>query len=156
MNKSVRIAIAGLIGGFVSEAVLGALFVNPLTYSVLYNPNLQSRLFIEITAQRNLPLSISGLIVLSIIHGWLYTVFAPSIPGETWLKKGLFWGLTIWLMFWLFQEWFIYHTLLGEPLLLNALELVLLLIGSCVEGLTIAFVLRKDLVIAKIGHPAMS
>ncbi len=156
MNKSMRIVVAGLLGGFVSEAVLGALFVNPVIHSILYNPNLQSRMFIEITTQRNLPVSISGLIVLSVIHGWLYVVFAPSIPGGTWFKKGLFWGLTIWLMFWLFQEWFIYHTLLGEPILLNALELALLLVGSCVEGLTIAFVLRKDLVVAKFDRPALT
>ncbi len=41
-------------------------------------------------------------------------------------------------MYWVFQEWFIYHTLLREPLLLNLLELNLLFIGSVAEGLIIA------------------
>jgi hypothetical protein len=47
-------------------------------------------------------------------------------------------------MFWLFQEWFIYHTLLGEPLILNLLELSILLLGSLVEGAIIAFFLARN------------
>jgi flagellar biosynthesis protein FliQ len=47
-------------------------------------------------------------------------------------------------MYWLSQEWFIYHTLLGEPLLLNILELSILLTGSLVDGLIIAFFLARN------------
>ena len=144
MRRSGRIVVAGLAGGFFGEAILGALFANPVTQSILYDPALQSRLFIEVTTQRNFAISIAGLIVLSVIHAALYSVLSPSVPGRTWIGKGLFWGLTIWLMYWLFQEWFIYHTLLREPLILCALELVLLLFGSCIEGLTIAYLLRKE------------
>jgi hypothetical protein len=46
-------------------------------------------------------------------------------------------------MYWLFQEWFIYNTLLGEPFILNALELAILMLGSLVEGIVIAFVLAR-------------
>jgi hypothetical protein len=67
----------------------------------------------------------------------------PSLPGKTWLKKGLFWWVTIWLMYWLFQEWFIYNTLLGEPLILNVLELAILILGSLVEGVVIEFFLAR-------------
>ncbi len=144
MNKVPKIIFAGLLGGFVSEGILGALFVSSFIKSILYNPTIQSQLFIEITPQRNLVVSIIGLIILSIIHAWFYTIFVKSIPGKTWIKKGLFWGFTIWLMFWVFQEWFIFHTLLGEPIILNSLELVILLLGSFVEGLTIAFIFKKD------------
>lgn len=154
MSGTVRSLFAGLVGGFIGQMTLGALFANPITQAILYHPDLQSRLFIEVTAQRNLPLSIAGLIVLSAIHGWLYAQFAPAMPGRTWMRKGLFWGVVIWLMYWLFQEWFIYHTLLAEPLLLNLLELVLLLGGSCVEGLVIAFLLRKQTVPADHEHRA--
>lgn len=70
-------------------------------------------------------------------------LFLPSIPGKTWIGKGAFWGLTIWLMYWVFQEWFIYHTLLAEPLLLNLLELAILLLGSAVEGMVIALILAR-------------
>jgi hypothetical protein len=43
-----------------------------------------------------------------------------------------------------FQEWFIYNTLLGEPILLNLLELGVLLLGSIVEGIVIAFFLERN------------
>lgn len=138
-----RIVVAGLIGGFIGNGVVGAIFSSSPIKSILYDPEIQSQLFLEITSKRNIPVSVGGLVILSIIHGWLFNVFKPAIPGTTWLRKGLFWGLTIFLMFWLFQEWFIYNTLLGEPLLLNLLELSILLAGSVVEGVMIALFLAR-------------
>ena len=135
--------VAGLAGGFIGNGVLGALFSMPLIRSILYNPALQSPLFLEITPKRNIPVSVAGLVLLSAIHGVLFAVLRPSIPGVSWVQKGLFWGFCLWAMYWLFQEWFIYHTLLQEPLILNLLELVLLLSGSLVEGLVIAFFLER-------------
>lgn len=150
MTKIVKIIFAGLLAGFISEGILGILFVNSFTKSILYNPEIQSQLFIQVTSLRNVPVSVAGLVVLSIIHAWLFVVLAKAIPGETWVRKGLFWGLTIWLMYWVFQEWFIYYTLFGEPFILNLLELTILLNGSFVEGLIIAFVLRKEFAVKKI------
>lgn len=143
-GSPLKIILAGLIGGFVGNGVMGAIFSITPIKSILYNPEIQSQLFIEITLKRNIPVSVSGLVVLSVIHAWLFSIFQPSIPGGTWFRQGLFWGLTIFLMFWLFQEWFIYHTLLGEPVILNLLELSILLLGSLVEGVIIAFFLARD------------
>ncbi|MCI0506752.1 MAG: hypothetical protein L0Z73_11680 [Gammaproteobacteria bacterium] len=142
-NTAIKIVAAGLAGGFIGNGVLGALFSSPPVQAILYNPEWQSQLFLEITPKRDIPISVAGLVILSVIHAWLFNVFMPSIPGKTWLKQGLFWGLTIWLMYWLFQEWFIYNTLLEEPLLLNALELAILLAGSLIEGIVIAFFLAR-------------
>jgi hypothetical protein len=89
-------------------------------------------------------LSVAGLVVLSAIHGWLYACFARAMPGGNWPQKGLFWGAVIFTMFWLPQEWFVYHTLLGEPLLLNLLELTVLSVGSAAEGLVIAGCLPSE------------
>lgn len=144
MNTGTRIVIAGLVGGFVGNGILGAIFASPPVHALLYDPALQSALFIELTPQRNIPLSVAGLVVLSIIHAWLFWVLQPSIPGSNWVRKGLFWGGVIWAMYWLFQEWFIYHTLLNEPWLLNLLELAILLIGSIAEGLIIAYMLGRS------------
>ncbi|MBI5074321.1 MAG: hypothetical protein HZB62_04035 [Nitrospirae bacterium] len=144
MKKSKSaILLAGLIGGFVGNGVLGVLFTLPVIKNLLYDPTIQSRLFIDITPSRNMPVSVTGLVILSISHGWLFSVFQPSIPGNSWWKKGIFWGLTIWIMYWVFQEWFIYHTLLAEPIILNILELTLLLVGSLVEGVIIAYILAR-------------
>ena len=145
MNKSLRIIIAGLIGGFIGEGIMGGLFMSPPVNSILYNPEIQSQLFIEITPDRDLFKSIAGMVVLSIAHAWFYSIFIQSIPGKTWIKKGLFWGFTIWLMYWVFQEWFIYHTLLNEPIELNLLELTILLLGSLAEGIIIAWFLKNEI-----------
>ncbi len=139
-----KVAFAGLLGGFIGNGVLGALFSSPPIRHILYDPTIQSRLFIEVTSQRNIPISVAGLVVLSVIHAWPFALLLPALPGKTWIRKGAFWGLVIWLMYWVFQEWFIYHTLLGEPWLLNLLELAVLLLGSVVEGVVIAFVLARD------------
>jgi len=129
---------SGLAGGFLGNGLLGALFSAPPLRRVLYDPSLQSPLFLEITPQRNVPLSVAGLVVLSGIHGWLFARLAAGIPGSTWVRQGLFWGVTIWATYWLFQEWFIYYTLLQEPPLLALPELAVLLPGSLAEGLVIA------------------
>jgi hypothetical protein len=140
-NRSsiIKITWIGLLAGFISSGIAGALFMSPLGQSVLYNPEWQSKTFIDITTARNLPLSIAGLIVVGIIHAWFYDIFKSSIQYKEWWKKGLFWGFCIWAMFWLPQEWWVYHTLLQEPLILNLFELMLLLIESLIEGLIIAY-----------------
>jgi len=143
-GKALKIVVAGLMGGLMGNGVLGALFSSPPVQAILYNPQWQSQLFIEITPQRNIPVSVAGLVILSIIHAWLFSLLKKAIPGQTWLKKGLFGGFMIWLMYWLFQEWFIYHTLLGEPLFLNLLELSILIVGSLVEGIVISFFLARE------------
>jgi hypothetical protein len=139
-----RAIIAGLLGGLLGNGVLGVLFSIPVIKSILYNPALQSKLFIDLTPNRDIPVSVMGLVLLSAIHGWFFGVLRPSIPGTHWVKKGLFWGFLIWAMYWLFQEWFIYHTLLQEPLILNLLELAILLTGSLIEGLVISFIIERN------------
>lgn len=142
MKQPLKIILSGLIGGFVGNGVLGALFSSPPIKAILYNPDLQSQLFLDVTPQRNIPVSVVGLVILSIIHSWLFAILRPAIPGASPLRKGLFWGFAIWAMYWLFQEWFIYHTLLREPVMLCALELSILLFGSLVEGVIISLILR--------------
>ena len=134
MNKSLaKSLLAGWVGGFVGNALLGVLFSSPLVRGVLYHPAWQSSLFIEITPQRNIAISVIGLVVLSGLHGAFFNQFAPCIPGQSWLGKGISWGATIWATYWLFQEWFIYVTLLKEPPPLALLELLILFGGALLE-----------------------
>lgn len=137
-NSIYKIIYSGIIAGFISEGILGGLFMSPPIQSILYNPDWQSKVFIDLTPTRDLFPSIAGIVLLSIAHSWFFSLFQKAIPGDTWIKKGLFWGFTIWLLYWVFQEWFIYHTLLKEPLLLNLVELTILMAGSLVEGLIIS------------------
>lgn len=136
-----RSLIAGWLGGLAGNALLGAIFSSPWARSILYNPAVQSQAFISLTPQRNIALSVIGLVALSGAHGVLYAALLPSIPGDSWQRKGIWWGFALWATYWLFQEWFIYVTLLHEPVALAAFELSILLLGSLLEGLVIARIL---------------
>lgn len=135
-----RALLAGWIGGFAGNGLLGALFTSPMVHGVLYDPARQSALFLAITPQRDIAVSVIGLVLLSGLHGLLFSILRDSIPGRDRVRKGLWWGVAIWAIYWLAQEWFIYVTLLREPASLAAVELAILLVGSLLEGLVIAAV----------------
>ena len=139
----IRALSAGWLGGFIGNGFLGAAFSSSWIRDILYNPAWQSPLFLQITPQRNIAVSVIGLVVLSGLHGVLFKLFQSAIPGRTAWQKGACWGLCIWAIYWLFQEWFIYVTLLGEPVLLATLELIILLIGSLIEGIVIAKIIMR-------------
>lgn len=139
-----RAAIAGWVGGLAGNALLGLLFTSAPVVAVLHDPAWQSRLFLDLAPTRNVLVSVAGLVVLSGIHGCLYELVRASLPGRTWMRRGMVWGLVLWALYWLPQEWFIYVTLLREPLSLAGLELVILGLGSVVEGIIIARVLTDS------------
>lgn len=140
-QNALRGLVAGWIGAFFGNGLLGALYSSPWLKAVLYDPDLQSELFIAVTQRRSVAASVAGLVFLGGLQGLAFAQLSPSLPGKRWFAKGLWWGLLLWGLYWLFQEWFIYITLLGEPLSLAALELVVLLSGSLLEGLVIAWML---------------
>jgi hypothetical protein len=67
-NNTFKIIYSGLIAGFISQGFLGALFMSPSVQSILYNPEWQSKLFLEITPTRDLFSSIAGIVILSVSH----------------------------------------------------------------------------------------
>ena len=90
-----KIILADWLGRFLGNGVLGVIFSLPAVQAIPYDPDLQSKLFIEVTPLRNIPVSVAGLVVLSVIHSWLFSVFSFSIPGRTGIQKDTLWGLTI-------------------------------------------------------------
>ncbi|MGH9930119.1 MAG: hypothetical protein ACREA9_12980, partial [Pyrinomonadaceae bacterium] len=74
-----KTTLTGLLAGLISNGVLGVLFSSPPVQKVLYNPKWQSQLFIEVTPKRNIPVSVAGLVLLSVIHAWLFSVMKASI-----------------------------------------------------------------------------
>lgn len=138
-SSLVRTALWGLLAAFVSQGLMGVLFLNPWTQGLLYHEQWQSLLYRQVTPQRDLLPSIVGLVVWGLIPAFLHRRLAPS--GSPW-RAGLATATWIWLLFWLPQEWFIYVTLLGEPLPLAGLELVLAALGSLAQGLLLAIGLK--------------
>jgi hypothetical protein len=137
---NLRFILAGLLAAFVANGFLGVLFSSSIVQTILYDPQLQSELFLTITPTRNIPVSVAGLIALGGIHGYLFRMLESSLPGNILWKKGVAWGVFIWATYWLAQEWFIYITLLGEPIMLALFELLILFCGSILEGVLIAVI----------------
>lgn len=109
---------------------------------MMHDSTRNSRRYIDSASQMKLPVAIIGLILLSIIHSVIFAFIGPALPGTTWLSHGIAFGVMIWLFFWLFQEWFAFHCLLGVPFSLNAFRLLVLLIGAMIEGIIIACIVR--------------
>ncbi len=81
--------LAGWAGGFAGNALLGILFSSPSIRAALYDPLWQSPLFIEITAQRNIAVSVLGLIVLSGLHGLLFCTTCTCDPRSFLVGQGV-------------------------------------------------------------------
>lgn len=137
-----KTVVAGLTAGFASQMVMAPLFLNPVTQGILYNPQLQSRIFLEITPLRNIVPSVIGLMLWGIVPAFLYQRL--DIRSDKKTVRGVYLALWIWLLYWLPQEWFIYVTLLGEPLHLAAFELLLTAIGTIVQGLILVWMLPNS------------
>lgn len=139
-HSSLRFVIAGLIAAFAANGLLGVIFSSSIVQAILYDPQQQSELFLNITPTRNIPVSVAGLVALGGLHGYLFWLLENSIPGRLRWQRGAVWGVIIWASYWLAQEWFIYITLLKEPLHLALFELLILLAGSVVEGILISLI----------------
>ena len=114
-------------------------------------PGLTAQVHIHVERQPEQPAAVAGLVVLSGVHGALLLLLRRDAAPAAWVRHGLRLGFVIWATYWLFQEWFIYVTLLQEPLSLAGVELLLLLAGSLVEGTVIAWLLRSTPGLAAAG-----
>jgi hypothetical protein len=136
-----RIISSGLLAGAISNAVVGFIFTRKPIHGMIHDSSRNSRKYIDTASQMNLPVAIIGLILLSVIHSVIFAFIGASLPGVTWVSRGIFFGIMIWLFFWLFQEWFAFHCLLGVPFTINSFRLLVLLIGAVIEGVIISWVM---------------
>jgi hypothetical protein len=141
LNVYLTIIVAGLLGGFISNAFIGFILTRAFVHRVL-NPDKHTTHYREASTGIRLPIAIGGLITLTIIHAWLFYILCGSLPGSTWLPKGLAWGFVIWLMYWVFQEWFSFRMLFGLPALHSLFRLVVFLLAAFIEGMIIAFLMH--------------
>ena len=85
---------------------------------------------------------IIGIVIFGIIHAYLFRWLSPAWPAGI-LKKGLRFAGLVFVMTFLFWEFFTPYNLFGEPLHLIGLELVFWTCISLADGLAIAFVIGK-------------
>ncbi len=135
--------LAGLAAGVVSLILTSLLFA--AGSPVLFSPLFQSRKVIDVYSTiQPLPLLATnqaafglGWVTLGVVRSLVFAWLFKSIPGNG-IRKGLNWGLILWLTMIMFAEFFTAINLLGEPLYLVSFELSLLLTAFLAEGAVFA------------------
>jgi len=149
----VRTLVAGLAGGAAMNGVMLVTFrligfgVN--ADGILLNPALQSGKVIDVwTKLEPLPLVvnkpapiIAGILLFGIAHAYLYRSVRPAWRAGV-AHRGLAFSLLVFVMTFLFWEFFTPFNLLGEPLELIALELGFWALIALADGFAIAAIME--------------
>jgi hypothetical protein len=148
-----RAVAAGILGGLAASLAILVVFrlIGFEYWGILVDPQYQSPKLIKVwTELEPIPLAVNhpgiitlGFIALAVIHAFVFSVIKKGIPGEGW-KKGLSFGLIIWLFSYLFFEFFTPWNMFGEPVSLVMLELLFWIPVSLSEGIVIAKVYDVD------------
>ena len=151
--KPVRIIAAGILGGMAASLAVLVLFrlIGFEYWGILTNPEYQSPKLLKVwTEIEPIPLAVNhpgiitlGFVILSILHAFVFAIIRQGIPGED-LKKGIIFGLIIWLFSYVFFEFFTPWNMFGEPLYLVGLELLFWIGVALSEGIVIAKVYNVD------------
>jgi len=153
-GSHVRTVIAGVAGGIAMNLTMLITF-RLIVFGwegggILLNPSYQSQKLIAVwTKIEPLPLVVSqptaiilGIIGFGIIHAYLFRWFAASWPRGV-AKRAIRFTCLVFLMTFLFWEFFTPFNQFGEPLFLIALELVFWAFVALVDGFAISTIMRE-------------
>ncbi len=149
-----RTVIAGIAAGFAMNISMLLTF-RFLGFGVdgkgiLLDPVLQSRKLIAVwTELEPLPLVVNrpapiilGLVVFGLAHAYLYRwLSAAWSPGI--VSRGLSFSLLVFVMTFLFWEFFTPFNQFGEPLRLIALELIFWALIAMADGFTLSAIMER-------------
>jgi hypothetical protein len=152
--STIRTALAGVASG-VAMNVTMLLTFRLLGFGwtgngILVNPDLQSSKLIAVWKEiEPLPLVVAkpapiiiGIILFGVIHASVYRWLSPAWPSGV-LRRGLRMAGLIFLLVFLFWEFFTPFNLFGEPLPLIGLELFFWALIALADGLAIAVIMER-------------
>jgi len=148
-----RTLLAGVAGGLTMNVAMLLTFrflgfgVN--ADGILLDPAVQSSKLIAVwTTLEPLPLVVSrpapiffGIILFGFVHAYLYHWISPAWPAGI-VRRALSFTLLVFLMTFLFWEFFTPFNQFGEPLRLIALELCFWAIIALADGFAIAAIME--------------
>jgi hypothetical protein len=150
-----RTIVAGLVGGaamnFVMFVTFRLLGFGANADGILLDPALQSAKVIDVwTKIEPLPLVvnspapiIAGIFLFGIVHAYLFRSIRLAWHAGV-ARRGLSLALLVFLMTFLFWEFFTPYNQLGEPLKLIVLELLFWALIAFADGFAIAAVMERD------------
>lgn len=146
--------LAGIAGGIAFNIVTTLTFkligLGWTGGGILLDPSIQSKKLIAVwTEIEPLPLVVTtpqtigiGIILFGIIHAFIYRWLAPSWPDGL-VPRALRFGVLVFLLSFLFWEFFTPFNQFGEPLPLIGLELIFWAAIAFAESFVIASILEK-------------
>lgn len=153
-ESHVRTVIAGIVGGIAMNLAMLLTF-RLIGFGwegggILLNPSYQSQKLISVwTKIEPLPLVVSqptaiflGIIGFGIIHAYLFRWLSPSWPSGI-AKRAIRFACLVFLMTFLFWEFFTPFNQFGEPIYLIALELVFWAFIAIADGFAISTIMRE-------------
>jgi hypothetical protein len=153
--SAIRTALAGVAGG-VAMNITMLLTFRLLGFGwtgngILVNPDLQSSKLIAVWKEfEPLPLVVAkpapiivGIVLFGIIHAFAYRWLSAGWPSGV-LRRGARMASLIFLLVFLFWEFFTPFNLFGEPLPLIGLELFFWALIALADGLAIAIVMERS------------
>jgi hypothetical protein len=150
-----RTLLAGVAGGFAMNIAMLLTFrliefgVN--ADGILLNPSVQSSKLIAVwTTIEPLPLVVNrpvpiifGIILFGVVHAYLYRWISPVWPTGI-VRRALSFALLVFLMTFLFWEFFTPFNQFGEPLGLITIELCFWAIIALADGFTISTIMERE------------
>jgi uncharacterized membrane protein len=153
---------AGLAGGIALNLAMLATFrllgFGVSGQGILLDPSLQSPKLIAVwTEIEPIPLVVSrplpivvGLILFGIAHAYVYRSVSPAWPaGAT--RRGFYLAALVFVMSFLFWEFFTPFNQLGEPVRLIALELLFWALIALADGFAVAAVMERGVAARALG-----
>lgn len=148
-----RTLLAGVAGGFAMNVAMLLTFrligfgIN--ADGILLNPSVQSSKLIAVwTTIEPLPLVVNrpipiilGIILFGMVHAYLYRWISPAWPAGI-IRRALSFSLLVFLMTFLFWEFFTPFNQFGEPLGLIALELCFWAVIALADGFAISTIME--------------
>jgi hypothetical protein len=153
-QSHVRTVIAGVAGGIAMNLAMLLTFrligFGWKGGGILLNPSYQSRKLIAVWTQiEPLPLVVAqpmpiilGIVGFGIIHAYLFRWLSPSWPRSV-AKRAIRFASLVFLMTFLFWEFFTPFNQFGEPIYLIALELVFWAFIAFADGFAISMIMRE-------------
>jgi hypothetical protein len=151
----VRTVIAGVAGGIAMNLAMLLTFrligFGWKGGGILLNPSYQSQKLIAVwTKIEPLPLVVRqpmtiivGIVGFGIIHAYVFRWLSPSWPRSA-AKRAIRFACLVFVMTFLFWEFFTPFNQFGEPLYLIALEIVFWALIALVDGFAISMVMHED------------
>ncbi len=152
--SNIRTVLAGIAGGMAMNMTMLLTFrllgFGWTGKGILLNPDIQSEKLIAVwTKMEPLPLVvadpapiIAGILFFGVIHAFIYRWLSAAWPAGV-LPRGLRMAGLLFLLVFLFWEFFTPFNQFGEPLPLIGLELIFWALIAIADGLAIAVIMER-------------